>query len=97
MVKRSAKLVTFRGLYKCDVIVVRLPRRFAPRNDVGVNVPRNDVGVNAPRNDVEPEVLEQESCVDVECTVSVLLVEAACVLERYDEVLVHDEAETSTC
>ena len=88
MVKRSAKLVTFRGLYKCDVIVVRLPRRFAPRNDVGVNVPRNDV---------EPEGLEEESCVDVECTGSVLLVETACILECYDEVLVHDEAETSTC
>ncbi len=68
----------------------------APRNDVGVNAPSNDVGVNVPRNDVEPEVLEQESGIDIECSVSVLLVEAACILERYDEVLVHDEAQTCT-
>ena len=53
MVKRSAKLVTFRGLYK-----FRLPRRFAPRNDVGVYAPRNDVGVYAPRNDVWSKVRE---------------------------------------
>ena len=38
--------------------------------------------------------LEQEACVDVEGSLTVLLVEAACVLERHDEVLVHDEAQT---
>ena len=42
------------------------------------------------------QYLEQESNVDVECSVTVLLVEAACIFECYDEVLVHDEAKTST-
>ena len=40
------------------------------------------------------QYLEQESDVDVESSVTVLLVEAACVLECYDEVLVHYEPET---
>ena len=36
-------------------------------------------------------ILEKEAYVDVEGSVSVLLVEAACVFECHDEVLVHDE------
>ena len=42
-------------------------------------------------------LLEQETDVDVECAVSILLVEAACILECHDEVLIHDETQTSTC
>ena len=33
----------------------RLPRRFAPRNDVRSDAPRNDVRGNAPRNDVRSD------------------------------------------
>ena len=99
--KRSAKLVLFSVLYKfkdCHVASSRscYRRLFATKAHRAFVIrsrPRNDVGVNVPRNDVEPEVLEQEAGVDVECAVSVLLVEAACILERHDEVLVHDEAE----
>ena len=40
--------------------------------------------------------LEQEAGIDVEGTLSVLSVEAACVFERYNEVLVHDESESAT-
>ena len=40
--------------------------------------------------------LEEETSVDVERSLSVLLVEATCVFERYDEVLVHDESESTT-
>ena len=41
-------------------------------------------------------LLEEEADVDGECTVTILRVEAAGVLKWYDEVLVHDEAKTST-
>ena len=33
----------------------RLPRRFAPRNDVRSDAPRNDVRSDAPRNDVRSD------------------------------------------
>ena len=41
-------------------------------------------------------VLEEESCVQVECEATILLVEALCALECHDEVLVHNEAKTET-
>jgi hypothetical protein len=40
--------------------------------------------------------LEKEADVDVERSVSILFVEAACILECHDEILVHDEAQTCT-
>ena len=40
--------------------------------------------------------LEKETDVDVEGSVTILLVEAAGVLECHDEVLIHDEAKTCT-
>ena len=57
-----------------------------------------DVGLRKSGHSVNlySQMLEEEAGVDVECSVSVLLVEAACVLERHDEVLVHDEAQTCT-
>ena len=42
-------------------------------------------------------ILEEETGVDVECTVTVLLVEAAGIFECHDEVLVHDETQTCSC
>ena len=41
-------------------------------------------------------ILEEETDVDVEGSVAVLLVEATCVLKRNDEVLVHDETKACT-
>ena len=41
------------------------------------------------------EGLEEETGVDVECTVTILLIEAAGIFECHDEVLVHDETQTS--
>ena len=44
-------------------------------------------------------LLEQESCVDIECTITILLTVLAdglAVLEADDKVLIHDKAQTST-
>ena len=43
------------------------------------------------------EGLEEETGVDVECTISVLLIETTCIFECNDEILVHDEAKTCAC
>ena len=84
--KRSAKLVTFRVLYKKDCHVASLLAMTC-----GVFLAMTfEVSLAMTCG------LEQESGVDIECAVSVLLVEAACIFERHDEVLVHDEAETCT-
>ena len=45
---------------------------------------------------IVPVLLEEEADVYVEGSVTILLVEATCILECHDEVLVHDEAKTST-
>lgn len=43
------------------------------------------------------QYLEEESDVDVEGAVSILLVEAAGIFEGYNEVFIHDEPQSCTC
>ena len=40
---------------------------------------------------------EEESDIDIECTVAILLVETTCILKRDNEVFVHDKTESGTC
>ena len=92
--KRSAKLVTFRVLYKKDCHVASL---LAMTFEVSLAMTFEvSLAMTFGVSLAMTCGLEQESGIDVECAVSVLLVEAASVLECYDEVLVHDEAETCT-
>ena len=80
-VKIKADLVTGRPKRSAKLVIIR-----GLYKDVGLRKSGHSVNLYS-------LMLEQESGVDVECAVSVLLVEAACILERHDEVLVHDEAE----